>query len=255
VGVLLLEGKRMAKRQPISKKLRFEVFKRDSFTCQYCGLKAPDVILEVDHIKPVKEGGTNDLLNLITSCYICNRGKGARELSDKTVVEKQRKQIEELNIRRQQLEMMLEWRNGLLDLKSDSINAVHNYITKKTGYELNDTGLNNITNLIDKFGVANVFEAIDIGVDKYYKNDAETFNIMMNKLGGILILKNKPPHIQQIAYIKGICRNKFDYYDARKTSIMLNNFYKDGGNLDELQELLVNDEFRNWASFRYFMEG
>ena len=29
-------------REPISKKLRFEVFKRDSFTCQYCGSKAPD---------------------------------------------------------------------------------------------------------------------------------------------------------------------------------------------------------------------
>lgn len=27
----------MAERESISKKLRFEVFKRDSFTCQYCG--------------------------------------------------------------------------------------------------------------------------------------------------------------------------------------------------------------------------
>ena len=48
----------MAKRKPISKKLRFEVFKRDSFTCQYCGKSAPDVVLHIDHIKPVKEGGT-----------------------------------------------------------------------------------------------------------------------------------------------------------------------------------------------------
>ena len=40
----------MAERKPIGKKMRFEVFKRDKFTCQYCGRKAPDVILEVDHI-------------------------------------------------------------------------------------------------------------------------------------------------------------------------------------------------------------
>lgn len=38
----------MAKRKGIPRSIRFEVFKRDMFTCQYCGRKAPDVILEVD---------------------------------------------------------------------------------------------------------------------------------------------------------------------------------------------------------------
>lgn len=50
----------MTKRKAISKKIRFEVFKRDSFTCQYCGEKAPDVILHVDHIDPVAKGGGKD---------------------------------------------------------------------------------------------------------------------------------------------------------------------------------------------------
>ncbi len=68
------------KRKGLSKKLRFEVFKRDGFTCQYCGRSAPDVILEVDHIKSVKNGGDNDIMNLITSCFDCNRGKGKRKL-------------------------------------------------------------------------------------------------------------------------------------------------------------------------------
>ena len=93
----------MAKREPLSKGIRFEVFKRDNFTCQYCGAKAPDVILEVDHINPVKLGGTNEIMNLVTSCFNCNRGKSAKKLSDTSIVEKQRKQIEELNIKRQQL--------------------------------------------------------------------------------------------------------------------------------------------------------
>jgi 5-methylcytosine-specific restriction endonuclease McrA len=43
----------MNKRKSISKKIRFEVFKRDSFTCQYCGSKSPDVTLVIDHIMPV----------------------------------------------------------------------------------------------------------------------------------------------------------------------------------------------------------
>jgi len=52
----------------INKKIRFEVFERDNFTCQYCGKKVPDVILEVDHIIPKSRSGKDDLINLITSC-------------------------------------------------------------------------------------------------------------------------------------------------------------------------------------------
>lgn len=69
------------KRQSMSKKLRFDVFKRDSFKCQYCGSTPPTVILEVDHIHPVSQGGKNCLDNLLTACFDCNRGKGAHLLS------------------------------------------------------------------------------------------------------------------------------------------------------------------------------
>lgn len=70
------------KRKGMSKKLRFDVFKRDSFTCQYCGSHPPKVVLHVDHINPVANRGTNNIDNLITSCDCCNLGKGARLLSD-----------------------------------------------------------------------------------------------------------------------------------------------------------------------------
>jgi HNH endonuclease len=60
----------------ISKRVRFEVFKRDGFTCQYCGAHPPHVILEVDHINPVVDGGLDDMDNLATACFPCNRGKG-----------------------------------------------------------------------------------------------------------------------------------------------------------------------------------
>jgi len=68
------------KRVGLGKTVRFEVFKRDVFTCTYCGQKPPIVVLEVDHIIPVSQGGSNDLENLTTSCFDCNRGKSARSL-------------------------------------------------------------------------------------------------------------------------------------------------------------------------------
>lgn len=70
----------MSKRKSVGPRLRFDVFKRDAFTCQYCGQTPPTVILHIDHIVPVANGGTNDEVNLITSCVDCNTGKGCREL-------------------------------------------------------------------------------------------------------------------------------------------------------------------------------
>lgn len=55
--------------------LRFQILERDQFTCRYCGQCAPNVMLEVDHVIPVCEGGDDDPSNLITSCTACNRGK------------------------------------------------------------------------------------------------------------------------------------------------------------------------------------
>lgn len=66
----------------LSKSRRFEVFKRDSFTCQYCGRRPPEVVLEVDHIHPRSLGGGDDELNLLTACYECNRGKAAKLLAE-----------------------------------------------------------------------------------------------------------------------------------------------------------------------------
>lgn len=66
----------------LSKKLRFEIFKRDAYTCRYCGHHPPDVKLEVDHVVPICEGGSNDPANLVTSCFACNRGKSGRGLGE-----------------------------------------------------------------------------------------------------------------------------------------------------------------------------
>lgn len=63
------------KRKGFSKRQRFEVFKRDLFTCQYCGRKPPQVILETDHVVALANGGADHETNMVTACADCNRGK------------------------------------------------------------------------------------------------------------------------------------------------------------------------------------
>ncbi|SRR5881394_544593 len=65
----------------VSKRARFEIFKRDGFMCLYCGRKPPEVTLEVDHMIAKASGGGDDTVNLVTSCVECNQGKSDRPLT------------------------------------------------------------------------------------------------------------------------------------------------------------------------------
>ena len=71
----------------IKPKTRFDIFKRDNFTCRYCGRKTPAVVLELDHVIPQSKGGDSDPSNLVTSCYECNRGKRADLLEEHPTIE------------------------------------------------------------------------------------------------------------------------------------------------------------------------
>lgn len=178
-------------RKPIPKSLRFEVFKRDKFTCQYCGLSAPEVILEVDHIKPVSKGGTNDILNLVTSCRDCNRGKTNKVLSDNSTVVVQKKRLDEMQERREQLEMMLEWREMLEYETNIEALSISSLLEDNTKWKLNENGLRTAKKLIRRFGFNEVYTACEIAIDRYYNGTESSWNTAWNKVGGICYNRKK----------------------------------------------------------------
>lgn len=176
-------------RKPLSKMTRFEVLKRDSFTCQYCGAKAPDVLLEVDHIIPVAEGGTDDIVNLITSCRDCNRGKGKRQLSDDTTLVKQRKQLDDMNEIREQTEMLILWKKELMRQSEMEIDAIED-VMRMVGMmdeneELNQAARSRMRNMIKQFGYDLVSEAVVISYDTYIVRKRRNFHYAFEKIGGI----------------------------------------------------------------------
>jgi len=261
----------MNNRKSLSKRLRFEVFKRDSFTCQYCGKSSPNVVLEVDHIEPISKDGNNDLLNLITSCYDCNRGKTNIELNDDSVVIKQRRQLELLQERREQIQLMFNWRKELDNLKSDTDEMVVSYIENKIGnFSLNESGQKKIPPLTQKYELADILEAIDLSASKYLRYDnsgsltQDSVEDFIKKISGILVNQNKPLIDQKASYIKGICRNRFNYWNPQTGSIILNNYIKAlrdyGWSEERILEDLENEvipktkESKNWSEWRSLLE-
>lgn len=64
-------------RRSLSLRKRFFVMKRDHFACTRCGASGHGVRLEIGHRVAVANGGTDELLNLETLCFECNRGQRA----------------------------------------------------------------------------------------------------------------------------------------------------------------------------------
>jgi hypothetical protein len=205
----------MSQREAIGKKLRFEVFKRDSFTCQYCGRKAPEAVLHCDHIKAVAKGGKSDILNLVTSCEACNLGKGARALSDDTVVAKQHAQLDDLQQRREQLEMMLEWRDGLVSTADSEVEALAERLTR-WNWKPSENGKNDLRKWIKKYGLADTLAGADesFSIHVQYSDGKVTRQSWEYAFGKIPTFANlaksarTKPYMPKLAYIQGILRNR-----------------------------------------------
>lgn len=173
----------MAKRKSLSKKVRFEIFKRDVFTCQYCGSKPPSVVLEVDHIIPVANDGKNDEDNLITSCFDCNRGKGARslELSPETLSKK-------LEIQKEAKEQLASFESSV-KAKRANVTRKINKLDKMFEEETNHTFTYSFKQSVRKF-----FELLP------EHEVTDSMEIALNKFS------DKPPLAAK--YFCGICWNK-----------------------------------------------
>lgn len=245
------------KRKKIPKSVRFEVFKRDSFTCQYCGAQAPEAVLHVDHIKPVSNGGDNSIINLVTSCVSCNLGKGAKELGDNSVLGKQKAQLDELNERRIQLEMLMEYRSQLQSSKEDSLNRVVETIESLGGYYLSQSGKKIVKQHIRKYGIQEVLDAVEISADEYLSVDqngevhAESFDLFFNKIGGICFVRMKEkelPGYSELVRIKAILKRRFPYTNLSDAMHYLEAIYKNGYSIDTLRD--VANLHRSWAEMR-----
>jgi hypothetical protein len=252
----------VTKRKSIGPKKRFEVFKRDSFTCQYCGRSAPEVLLEIDHIKPVANGGTNNILNLVTACQGCNRGKGARLLSDNTTISKQKDQLDELNERRLQLEMLADWRESLQDLQGDQVDALAKYFGNYTGYSVNEHGRAEIRRWITRYNMSELYDAIDASVSQYLRVDkdggkhtqdsVEKAFSYIEKIAAVRKNTKDKPYLRDLFYIRGILRNRLNYVNDVVALRLLEDAYLNGVSIEHLRRISL--DVKHWTEFRTIME-
>lgn len=165
------QEKNVAKRKVLSKKARFEIFKRDGFACQYCGAHPPAVVLVLDHIVPFAAGGACDEDNLITACETCNQGKAARSLSqvpaslaDKAAIVAERE--EQLRGFHEVMEKRRE------RIEDDAWRVADEFICRFSKDGIRKDWLQSIRHFNEKLGVFTVLEAMEIAVSKKHSERA-----------------------------------------------------------------------------------
>lgn len=181
----------------ISKKIRFEVFKRDGFVCQYCGKHPPEVTLEIDHIQPKSKKGTDDINNLITACFDCNRGKTNIELKkipgslldNKEILEERESQYIEYHKILAKIDRRI---NRELDQVDD---VFKKYFPNKV--LISSFKKTSLKNFIEKLNVFEVIDAMNIACDKFKESRKQYINGQWWKKEELAI-----------KYFCGICWNK-----------------------------------------------
>lgn len=179
--------------------IRFEVFKRDGFKCQYCGRTPDGVVLEVDHIHPLAEGGTDDIENLVTACWDCNRGKGAKTLDSRAPVRDLVETAEVLREREAQLRAFHEASESLRKFEEQHFNQVRNHwflmwdAEELDRWQLPRDG--DFKRYIASVGVAETLDAVEITREKFDR---------------------RYPNMDSVKYFIGVCKGKEAQVEGRK---------------------------------------
>jgi hypothetical protein len=245
------------KREHIPKTVRFEVFKRDSFTCQYCGRKAPDIVLQIEHITPVSQGGPSDILNLVTSCVECNSGKGDRLLSESDALNKRREQLESLQERREQLKMLYNWHRELTALSDEEMAVVCEIFEEGTDCDINDTGRELLRRWIKTYGISEVLAATQESIERYFqksedneerrKSAEHVFERIIRTIRWKRLQKRDPQKAQYL-YAKGILRKRLSYVNWNDLEQIIDAWISWSLTPEEFCELAKR--CRSWSNFR-----
>ena len=250
----------------LSPSLRRIILERDEFTCTECGQQVPKVLLYIDKIlSPETEDAfagqpeEDKYTCLCESCYKQAHGHLQFKAATRTAE------------RRQQLEMMVEWRRENRCLASDANAYLIDYINGKIEpYSLTKQGAQTVRKAIRKSNFTTALDAIDETFDHYVTYDkGEDINKasvdeFLSKIGGYLYINSLPPVEKEMYHILNSCKSRFRWWDQQTAKGLVLNYIdalrEQGWSEDRILEdlktelLRASNEQRNWSQWTDLLE-
>lgn len=159
----------------VSKRTRFEVMRRDDYTCRYC--RSTENSLTIDHVIPVALGGTDDPANLVACCADCNSGKSSSSPDGSLVAQVDEDAARWARARARAIEQVRERdevraeRHLTFSLAWESWDAARTYIPVDWEQSIDHWGR-------DGIAVDRVIEALDIALGKRNVPSRDVFRYM-----------------------------------------------------------------------------
>ena len=152
--------------------------------------------------------------------------------------------LADLEERRQQLDMLVRWRDELQNLHADTVQAIAARITQRGGLGLSDTGLADVKKWLKKYELSIILRAVDEAFDNYlvYTDNRggitirswETAFEKIPRIARVMTQEKTKPYLSRLFYIQGIIRRRVA--DTRYTCIdYLEQTHVNGMGLDELE--------------------
>jgi DNA-directed RNA polymerase subunit RPC12/RpoP len=167
----------------IGKRLRFEVFKRDGFACRYCGANPMSEVLQVDHVVPVSKGGTNDPVNLVTSCFSCNSGKSNVELGESRLPPSF--SADAIKEHAEQTKEYLKAQKAMISARSDVSKEVEVYWLDVSGLELTGQQMASVRRFCGQLTLAEIIDSIDTAISRVPITTVSSFKKTFSYFCGI----------------------------------------------------------------------
>ena len=180
-------------------------------------------------------------------------------LSDHTVVEKQRRQLEELQERRDQLEMMMRWQRSLIDLDQQMVGELAVLWDELVpGFRLNENGERSLQKWCRRFDLDKIIGGMKTSVDQYLCFDGEDPTVPTKEsvekafdyVPRIIVSEERMrerPYLRDLYYIRGILRNRFRYLNEWKALSIMEAVVLDGGTTDDIKAIALSVD--DWADF------
>jgi hypothetical protein len=188
----------------------------------------------------------------------CNLGKAGIPLSNDTAVKKAKHQLDELQERREQLEMMMAWQEGLKDIDDAARQrAAQFWQGLAPGFGLSPTGNGNLALWIRKFGLSDVLSGMREAASGLQFTDSgdatkESWEECFHKIPGCIVVERRSggdPEVKRMYYIRGILRNRLreKYFRSDLALQWIEAAHSWDVPIDDIERLARSA--RNWTQF------
>lgn len=156
----------------VSKRVRFEVLRRDNHQCRYC--HSSDNPLTVDHVVPTALGGTDDPGNLVAACKDCNAGKASTSPDEHLVAQVDEDSLRWMRARGRAIANLTASRQNAAERREPFLRAW--CVWDKDGGYLPVDWYHSVDRWLDEgITVDQLIEAIDITLPKRHISHREVF--------------------------------------------------------------------------------